>query len=145
MRPLLYLVALLLALPQIVLATAFGFLAHLVGGHTLGSLIERVFTLFFALLSWKGLLVLVLAFIALIALGFSSRFRWIGSTLLGLLVITSATLLVWILRETISIGDFWIFVPGIGALALAGRLVVLDLPQLKNQLGAHKNLSSVSF
>jgi hypothetical protein len=58
MRTLAHLSAMLLALPQILLATAFLLLGHVTGTKTLGGLLTRVLDVFLALFTWGGLLAL---------------------------------------------------------------------------------------
>lgn len=143
-----YLAALLLALPQVLLCTAFALLEHITSGGTLGSFIARAFAVLFALLSWKGL-VLFLTFVALVALGFSSRFRWIGAAIWSVLIVASAAILVWILAKHLSPSDIVLLLPGVLALALSIRLIVLDRPAwaelTKKVSTSHKNPASVSF
>jgi hypothetical protein len=148
MRSVMYLAALLLALPQMLLCAVFLLLEHLTSGGTLGSLVPRAFAALFALLNWKGLLVF-LSFVALVALGFSSRFRWIGAATWSALIVASAAILVWILARTLSPSDVFFLLPGAGALALSIRLIVIDRPAwaglAKKLSTSHKNPASVSF
>jgi hypothetical protein len=126
MRPLLYLAAILLALPQLLLAVAFAVFKLLTTG-TLGSLVEKAFELLAMLFSWKGAVVIA-AFVALVVLGFLRSLRWFGAGTLALLLGASAIFLAILLHSQMSLETVWIFIPGTVALVIAIRLIVLDPP-----------------
>jgi len=128
MRILLYFIALLLALPQIALCAVFSLLFHLTDAGSLGGFFMRALDVLVALLSWRGA-VLLGAFLVLLALGFSSRFRWIGLVALTLLLVASTSILLWLVGRSLQIDQLWTFLPGAVALAIAVRLLALDAPR----------------
>jgi hypothetical protein len=90
MRTLAHLSAMLLALPQVLLATAFLLLGHVAGTKTLGGLLTRILDVFVAAFTWGGLA--------------------------ALLVITSTIALV--MTVPLEWADAWLFIPGAASLAL---------------------------
>lgn len=122
MRGLLHVLAILLALPQVLICLAFLLLGHLTGGGTLGSLFKRLLDVFFALFTWGGLLG-VIALVTLIVCGFFARTCRAASAAVAALVIASTVLLFVQLGPAIA-DDPLIFLPGFVALLLSATLAV---------------------
>jgi hypothetical protein len=116
-RPLLYIVAALLALPQLLITSAFLLLDHVTGGGTLGTLLSRIVNVLFLFFSWGGAVVLVLMLLFL-AIGFSTRWRPIGAALLVLLVVSSTTSLLVLLGSEMTPDQVFVFIPGLIAAAI---------------------------
>lgn len=117
MRPLLHVVAILLALPQLAICAIFLTLGHLTGGHTLGSLFTRSLDLLDAIFGWAGLAIVV-SMLLLIAAAFSARWRPIGSGAIVLLVGAG----LWMVWDAPVIS-----VPAIIAAAISVYLLTRDL------------------
>ena len=127
MRGLLHVLAILLALPQVLLCALFLLLGHVTSGGTLGSLFTRVLDLFYALFTWGGLLAFVL-FVILIAAGFITRTRRAASAAVAALVVAS-TVALFIQLGAVIANDPLIFLPGLVALLLSITLIVQRRPQ----------------
>jgi hypothetical protein len=84
MRVALYLLATLVLMPYMLLATGFMLLGHVLSGGTLLSLFDALLTAAVWLIPW-GLLAFAIAFLALLALGLSDRLRWLGGLCLSLI------------------------------------------------------------
>jgi hypothetical protein len=82
MRVALYLLATVVLLPYVLLATGFILFGHILSGGTLLSLFDALLTAALWLIPW-GVLALAIAFLALLALGLSDRLRWLGGLCLS--------------------------------------------------------------
>src|SRR5215213_1190850 len=115
MRSLLHFLAILLALPQVLLSAAFLLFGHVISGGTLGSFFLRLLEVFNAIFTWGGLLVIVL-FLTLTGLGFHERTRRAAAAVVAAIVIMSAVILIIQLGGA-NLGDALVFfVPGVFAL-----------------------------
>lgn len=118
MRALLFLVAVVLALPQVLITVAFLILGHVTAERTLGSLLTRMLDTIYILFSWGGLLALI-GFIALLAAGFVSRSQPYAAGIVAAAVVASSALLV----VKIGLDDPVVFAPGLLALAICAYLI----------------------
>ena len=129
MRALAHLCAMLLALPQILLATAFLLLYHVTGGRSVGSFFLRVLDVLYAIFTWGGLIALAV-FVTLAVCAFFDRARPLAALAVALFVIASGIALVLSVPFTWS--DTWLLVPGAVSLALCSLIVrrppLLNLP-----------------
>ena len=117
MRALLFLIAVILALPQVLIAAVFLILGHVTAERTLGSLFMRTLDTIFVLFTWGGLLALI-GFIALLAAGFISRSQPYAAGILASAVVASSTLLV------VKIGvDPLLYAPGLLSLGICAYLI----------------------
>jgi hypothetical protein len=115
MRTLAHFSAMLLALPQVLLATAFLLLGHVTGTKTLGGLLTRILDVFVAAFTWGGLAGL-LVFAALALSAVFDRTRSFAAIAVALFVITSTIAL--LVTVPLEWADAWLFVPGAASLAL---------------------------
>ena len=119
MRAAAHLFALVLTLPQLLLAAVLLAFGHVTGGTTFWSFVDRSLDLFLALFGWIGLLVLV-TLVLLIVAAFIASWRPFAAAFVGLAALASGAVIVWKMAAAVShVSDFWILVPGIVALALS--------------------------
>jgi hypothetical protein len=129
MRGLLHVLAILLALPQLLLSLAFLLLGHVTSGGTLGSLAKRMLDVVFALFTWAGLLAIVLLLILMIA-GYDARTRRAAAALVAALIIASAVLLIVQLGPP-PLDALLLFVPGLFALVIS--IALTGSPRLQSR------------
>jgi hypothetical protein len=118
MRGLLHVLAILLALPQVLVGLAFLLIGHLTAGRTAGSLFMRTLDALYLLFGWGGLAGLI-AFAVLAAGGFSMRWRRWAAAVVAVVVLASGMFL------AVNVDDWSLLVPGLFALVLS---VALALP-----------------
>ena len=122
MRGLLHVLAILLALPQLLVCALFLLLGHVTAGGTLGSLFARLLDALYVLFTWGGLLALI-GLVILVVAGFITRTRRAASAAVAALIIASTVALFVQLGATIA-NDPLIFLPGFAALLLSATLAV---------------------
>ena len=140
MRALLHLIAILLALPGIVLAAAFLALGHAIAAQSLPGFFGVLLELFVWLVPW-GLLACVLAFLVLVLAGFSAQLRPFAAACVALLAVASSVAL---LALTTSHGNFEpaqlaFFVPGLAATAIGAWLAVSEPRAVRTPAGRPGN------
>ena len=121
MRGLLHVLAILLALPQVLVCLAFLMIGHLTGGRTAGSLFMRTLDALYLLFGWGGLAGLV-ALAVLTAGGFSRRWRRWAAAVVAVVVLASGLFL------AVNVDDWSLLVPGLFALVLSGALALPGRP-----------------
>jgi hypothetical protein len=119
MRGLLHVLAILLAMPQVLVCAAFLLLGHLTGGRTLGSLFMRALNALYLFFGWGGL-VGIIAMLALIVAGYDARSRRWAAGIVAAIVLASTAMLLFE-----QIYEWALYVPGLFALVLS---VALALP-----------------
>jgi hypothetical protein len=124
LKPLLHLLALALAVPQVLLCTAFVLLDHVTARRTLGSFFLRTLDLLNALFGWAGVVLLV-ATLLLIAGGFSTRYRQLASGVV-ILVVVGTTIGLFALAGSFELDQLFIFIPGLFGIALSALVLKLD-------------------
>jgi hypothetical protein len=102
MRPLLFLLSLILTLPGIALAAAFLILGSAISTQSWLGFFGVLLHAFVWLLPW-GLLAILAAFIALLIAGLGSRFRWLASACVAGLAVGSSIVVGW---TTAAHGNF---------------------------------------
>ncbi len=113
MRALLHLLAIVLALPQVLLCGLVLLLGHMTGGGTLGNLFLRTLEVLDALFTWGGLLAL-LVLVALMVAAFDARWRRWAAGVVAAIVVASAVLLV-----VQGLPDWSLLIPGAAALTIS--------------------------
>jgi hypothetical protein len=119
MRTVLHILAVFLALPQVLLCALFLAIGHVTGGRTLGSLLVRVVDAAYVLFTWGGLVAIV-AFAVVLGAGFSARWRRVAAGVVALVVLATTVML-----GRVGGGDPWLFLPGV----LAFGICLLNLPK----------------
>lgn len=128
MRALLHLIAILLALPGIVLAAAFLALGQAIAAQSLPGFFGVLLELFVWLVPW-GLLACVLAFLMLVLAGFSARLRPLAAACIALLAVASSLVLLALTTRhgNFAPGQLAFFVPALAAAAIGTWLAVSEL------------------
>lgn len=131
MRPLLYLVSLILVLPGVALASAFVFLGQAMATHSLLGFLGQLLDLFLWLIPW-GAVALLAGLMALVLGGFSARFRWLAALCVLLLAVSSsAVTLVLTAHAGFSADQLWFFVPAAIAATVTTWLAILEFPRVR--------------
>ena len=119
MRAVMYILSLVLLLPQLAVGALFLLLGDLSRTKGLPGLLGRLLDMFLAALSWVGLLVLAVL-LAWIAAGFFPTGRRVGAVFIVLAGLGTGLL---ILVGSEGSADYWFFLPGVVSIALAAWLV----------------------
>jgi hypothetical protein len=119
MRAALYLVSLLLLLPQLAVGALFLLVEDLARTKGLWGLLGRLLDMAMAALSWVGLLMLAVL-LAWIAAGFHPTARRVGAVFIVLAAVATGAV---ILIGGEASADYWFFLPGVVAAGLAAWLV----------------------
>ena len=130
MRPLLYLLSLVLALPGIALAAAFLILGNAIAAHSLLGFLGALLDTFVWLFPW-GLLIGTAVFLALAIGGVMARFRWLASASVAVLAIGSS-LVVLVLDVThgnFSPGQLTFFLPALVSASVSLWLAASEWPR----------------
>ena len=127
MRALLHLIAILLALPGVVLAAAFLALGHAIAAQTLPGFFGVLLELFVWLVPW-GLLASVLALLALVLAGFSARLRPFAAACVAFLAVASSVVLLVLTTShgNFAPGQLAFFVPALAATAIGTWLAASE-------------------
>ncbi len=135
MRTLLYLIALLLLMPQLLIVATIKTVAHLTTRGTLGGLFTASWNLLDLLLGWGGLAAIAIA-IALFVAGSIPLPRFIAS--LALLLTAAYTSFVLVMfMESSSIADAIFFLtPGAVAIAAFVWLIRKEWPRVQSLVSA---------
>ena len=127
MRALLHLIAILLALPGIVLAAAFLALGQAIGAQSLPGFFGVLLELFVWLVPW-GLLATLFAFLVLVLTGFSTRLRPFAAACVALLAVASSVVLLALTAShgNLAPGQLAFFIPALVAAAIGTWLAVSE-------------------
>jgi len=126
MREALYLLATLVLLPYVLLATAFILLGHVLLGGTLLSLFDALLAAALWLIPW-GLLAFAAAVLALMALGLSDRLRWLGGLSLSLSACGCTATILLMSTTPIELGQLLFMLPCIMIVIFGAWLAYADL------------------
>jgi hypothetical protein len=119
MRAALYILSLVLLLPQLAVGALFLLVEDLARTKGLPGLLGRLLEMFLAALSWVGLLVLAVL-LAWLAAGFFPTGRRVGAVFIVLAALGTGLLI--LIGSEVS-ADYWFFLPGVVAMGIAAWLV----------------------
>jgi len=130
MRPLLYLLSLVLALPGIGLAAAFLILGNAIAARSLPGFLGVLLDTFLWLFPW-GVLALTAAFVVLLVGGVTARLRWLASACVATLAIGSSLVVLWldVAHGNFSPGQLLFFVPGLISASVGIWLAIREWPR----------------
>lgn len=130
MRPLLYLLGLLLALPGIGLAVAFLILGNAIAARSLPGFLGVLLDTFLWLFPW-GVLACLAVFIALVIAGVTARSRWVASLCVAALAIGSSlvVLTLEIAHDNFSPGQMAFFSPALISASVCIWLAAREWPR----------------
>lgn len=130
MRPLLYLLSLVLAIPGVGLAAAFLVLGSAISSKSLLGFLDVLLETAAWLLPW-GLLACFMVLIALVIGGLSTRFRWLASSCVAILAIGSSIVVLTLttVHHNFSPEQLYFFVPAIVSASLSIWLAVREWPR----------------
>jgi hypothetical protein len=126
MREALYLLATLVLLPYVLLATGFILLGHVLLGGTLLSLFDALLAAALWLIPW-GLLSFAAAVLALLTLGLSDRLRWLGGLCLSLIACGCTATILLMSSAPIEPGQLLFMLPCIMIVIFGGWLAYAEL------------------
>ena len=121
MRIAIYLLAMLLLLPYLVLTTGFLVLSHAIAGGTLLAFFEALLRTAMWMIPW-GLLAFGLAYAALIAIATNDRWRWAGACCLFVVAVSCVAVILALGSGPLEPGQLIFLLPCL--LAAAGSLWV---------------------
>lgn len=141
MRPFLYFLSLVLALPGIGLAVAFLILGRAIATQSLPGFLGALLEITVWLIPW-GLLAGLAAFVVLVIAGVTARFRWLASACVAVLAIGSSivVLVLTTAHGNFSPGQLPFFIPAALSAFLGIWLAVREWPRdrlLRSSMGAH--------
>lgn len=126
MRVACYLLAALTLLPYILLATGFTLLGYAISGGTLLALLDALLTAALWLIPW-GLLAFAVAFVGLLMLGMSDRWRWLGGLCLCLVAFASLVVIIGRATPDFDLPHLLFLLPCAAILAFGGWLAAFEL------------------
>lgn len=137
MRPFLYLLSLILALPGVGLAVAFLILGEAIATQSLPGFLGALLEMVVWLIPW-GVLASLAALVALVIAGVTSRFRWLASACVAVLAIGSSivVLAVTTIHDNFSPGQLPFFIPAVVSACIGIWLAVREWPHYKRMLDA---------
>jgi len=129
-RPLAHVIGVLLVLPGAALAAAFLILGHAIASGSLTGFFGALLAVALWLIPW-GFLATAVALVALLAAGFSPRYRWFGALCVAALAIGSSIVVSTRGAESsgFSAGQLLFFLPALLAAVIGLWLAVSERPR----------------
>ena len=115
MRAAFHILAVVVLLPYLVLASGFLILGHAISSSSLVSSIDTLFTHALWVLEW-GIYAAVVGIVMLTLLGIVPRYRWLGALCLAVLAAASALSIAIVPRRTFGLWEWLYLVPCIAVL-----------------------------
>jgi len=125
MRVAFYLLAALTLLPYVLLATGFVLLGQAIAGASLFAFFDALLTAALWLVPW-GLLAFALGFVALLALGISARWRWLGAAFLCLAACASLAVILSLATSQFDPAHLLFLLPCSVVMLFAGWLALTE-------------------
>ena len=132
MRPLLHLMSVVLVLPGVVLAAAILILGHAIATSSLFGFFGALLEVALWLIPW-GILAAIAAVLALVASGFSVRFRWLAGIAVAAFAIGSSAVVLTLSarHDNFSAGQLMFFLPALIAASIGAWLAATERPRLR--------------
>ncbi|HEY2396142.1 MAG TPA: hypothetical protein VGH81_09230 [Rudaea sp.] len=125
MRMALYFLATLIVLPYILLSVGFVLLGQAISGGTLFAFFNALLTAALWLVPW-GMLAFVLAFVVLLALGASERWRWLGAACLCFAALASLVVILYLAVSQFDLSQLLFLLPCGLVMVFGGWLALSD-------------------